>query len=70
MARATSLDDRRRELIVECGLDAFHQPPEVWMNIAIAAEARGEKRYARDCERAMDISNDRWNPASKEAPDA
>lgn len=60
MARSTDLDERRRKLMVECGLDAYCQPAEVWMNIAVAAEARGELQYARDCERAMEIANERW----------
>lgn len=56
----STLYARRDELRSECGLDAFAQPAEVWLELAIAAEARGEKAYARDCEKAMELSNERW----------
>jgi hypothetical protein len=56
----STLQKRREDLRAKCGLDAFAQPAEVWLSIAIAAEARGEHNYARDCECAMVISNERW----------
>lgn len=59
----TEIDDiraNRQRLIADCGLDAFSQSPETWLSIAVAAEARGERRYQHDCERAMDISNRRY----------
>jgi hypothetical protein len=56
----TTLYARRDALRVKCGLDAFAQPPEVWLSIAVAAEARGEKEYASDAEAAMILSNERW----------
>ena len=56
----SSVQAERDKLRAECGLNAFAQPPEVWLEIAVAAEARGEHSYAKDCERAAYISNDRW----------
>ncbi len=55
------IDNRRRAVMQECGLDPYAQPPEVWLNIAVAAAARGEAQYAKDCELAMNIANDRQN---------
>lgn len=55
-----TLQKRRDDLRSECGLDAFAQPAEVWLLIAVAAEARGEKSYARDCELAMELSNEKY----------
>ena len=59
---ARSLMERRQALIAECGLDPFAQPAEVWLSMAVAAEARGNYQYAKDCERAMTLANERWNP--------
>jgi len=59
MGKNESLEERRRKLRAECGLDAYYQPAEIWLSIAVAAEARGEKQYAKDCERAMEIANER-----------
>lgn len=60
MARGTDLDERRRKLTVECGLDAYSHTAELWLILAVAAEARGDGSYQRDCERAMDIALERW----------
>lgn len=49
--------EMRMALMAEVGLDAFAQPAEVWLSLAVAAEARGHHVYQRDCERAMDIAN-------------
>ena len=61
MKTREKIDARRRALQAEVGLDPYAQPPEVWLNIAVAAAARGEAQYAKDCEMAMEIANDRQN---------
>lgn len=55
-----NLHEMRDRLRTECGLDAFAQPAEVWLEMSVAAAARGEAQYARDCEQAMELSNLRW----------
>ena len=55
-----TLLERRNQLRANCGLDAFAQPAEVWLEMAIAAAARGEHVTASDCERAMELSLERW----------
>lgn len=57
-SNAKSVDERRRELMRERGLDAYQQTAEAWLSIAVAAERRGELHFAADCERAMEIAND------------
>lgn len=60
MAKIDDIRADRQKLMSEVGVDAFSQSPDTWLSIAVAAEARGEFRYQRDCERAMDISNRRY----------
>lgn len=57
----------RRALMVECGLDAFYQAPEVWLSLAVAAEARGHGTLQRDYERAMEIANKRYSSTPLQA---
>lgn len=54
------LDDRRDDLRSDCGLDAFAQPSDVWLSMAVAAESRGHKQQQIDYERAAEISAERW----------
>lgn len=54
------LADRRQALRADCGLDAYAQPPEVWLSMAVAAEARGQSVQCADYERAAYIAAERW----------
>jgi hypothetical protein len=51
-----SLDQQRTALMAECGLDAYAQKPEIWLNMAVGAEERGAKVMQRDYERAMTLA--------------
>jgi hypothetical protein len=51
-----------RVLRSRCGLDAFAQPAEVWLEMSVAASKRGEHQYAKDTEEAMNLSLERWEP--------
>lgn len=59
-----NLHAEREKLRNECGLDAYHQPAEVWLEMAVAAHALGHAQMAKDYERAMEISNLRYGAPS------
>ncbi len=62
MASDQDLQRRRRELMVKCGLDAFSHPAGVWLNMAAAAEKRGDRVTQANYEAAMDIAAELWGP--------
>lgn len=52
------LRDQRHDLMVTIGLDPFSQPANLWLELAVTAEERGQAALQRDYERVMHIAND------------
>jgi hypothetical protein len=60
MARGTDLDERRRNLIRDHGLDAYDHSAEEWLRRAVLSERLGRKDTLKALEEAMEIALERF----------